>query len=104
MSQIRKVVKERKEIVKKLQEKDEARLRRLQDSARVNELIYTNNGIYEIDTHRRPVQRLVRDEAGAGSGELVKPKKIKKKKRKRSFRVEKVRPFQWFVFLVHIGI
>lgn len=84
-------MKERKEIVRKLQEKDEARLRRLQDAARVNELIYTSNGIYEIDAYRRPVQRLVRDETGPGPGELVKPKKAsKKKKRKRPFRVEKV--------------
>ena len=87
-------MKERKEIVRKLQEKDEARLRRLQETARVNELIYTKNGIYEIDAYRRPVQRLVRDETGTGPGELVKPKKTnsKKKKRKRPFRVEKVWP------------
>lgn len=87
MNAIRKIVIEQKEIAKKVEAKREARLKRLHGYARVNELIFTKDGVYEIDAYRRPVQGMVRN----NRGEVVKHKKsLLKKKKKRQFKVEKV--------------
>lgn len=88
MENIRKIVLEQKEIEKKVEARREARLKRLHGCARVNELIFTKDGVYEIDAYRRPVYRsLVRN----NRGEITKHKKpLQKKKKKKQFRVEKV--------------
>lgn len=85
MENIRKIVLEHKEIEKKVEAKREARLKRLHGYARVNELIFTKDGVYEIDAYRRPLYRsLVRN----NRGEISKNKP--KRKKKKQFRVEKV--------------
>lgn len=88
MNRVRRIVQEQKEIAKKAEEKKETRLKRLHDFGRVNELIYTKDGVYEIDGYRHPIcQTSVRSNSREG---IPKTKKSKKKKR-RQFRVEKVK-------------
>lgn len=88
MEAIRRIVLEQKEIEKKVEARREARLKRLHGSARVNELLFTKDGVYEIDAYRRPLCRsLVRN----NRGEILKHKKfIQKRKKKKLFRLEKV--------------
>lgn len=87
MNRIRKIVQEQKEIAKKVEAKREARLKRLHEIGRVNELIFTKDAVYEIDAYRRPLcQSSVRN----SRGDIAKHKKSKKKK-KRQFSVEKVK-------------
>lgn len=89
MNQIRKIVDEQKMVVNEVEARREARLKRLHGRARVNELIYTKEGVFEIDAYRHPIlQDLLRNE----SGEVVKPRKPsqKKRKKKRQIYVEKV--------------
>lgn len=77
---------EQKEITQKVEAKREARLKRLHELGRVNELIFTKEGAYEMDAYRRPLnQSSVRN----NRRDMSKLKRAKKK-RKRQFRIEKV--------------
>ena len=89
MDQIRKHINEQKEIAKKVKARQEARLDRLQKATKANELVYTKEGVYEMDHTRRPIlDKFTRN----NRGELVRSKKstIKLKKKRKHFHVEKV--------------
>jgi hypothetical protein len=83
-NRIRRIFLEQKEIVKKVNEKRAARLRRLHELGRVNEVIFTKDGVYEMDAYRRPIHQT---SARNNRADIAKHKKPKKKKQ---FRVEKV--------------
>ena len=92
MEQIRKHIEEQKEIAKKVKERQEARLERLQKATKANELVYTKDAVYEMDHTRSILDKFTRN----NRGELVRTKKSTtatpkvKKNKKRHFHVEKV--------------
>ena len=72
--------------MKKVEEKREARLKRLHDFGRVNELIFTKKGVYEIDAYRRPLNRSSVRNNRRDISKLIRSRKKKKKQ----LRIEKV--------------
>lgn len=90
MNEIRKIVNEQRAVVNKIERKSDARLERLQKCAHVNELVFTKDGIYEIDQHRYPVLRRLMATEKEEKEEKVKIKKSSKRKKKRQFHIEKV--------------
>lgn len=85
IKQVQRAVSEQKAIMRKVEERKDARLDRLRKCAHVNELVYTKGKVYEINEHRQPVVQRI----------MVKtePKeRVKKfrKKRKKQFHIEKV--------------
>ncbi len=91
MEQVRRHINEQKEIAKKVKARQEARLERLQKATKANELVYTRDGVYEMDHCRRPIlEKFTRNDRG----ELVRTRRssIKmKKKKKKHFHCEKVK-------------
>ena len=83
-NRIRRIILEQKENVKKMEERREARLKRLHDFGRVNELIFTKEGVYGIDERRRPLHSDFEQ-----NNSMVEHRNLKANM-KRQFRVEKV--------------